>query len=89
MSSRTPHRRFMIAGRKVRRLIEGFHIMTNDTVKIRRPMCCRRHEDLGGRIKQDSLGNTIRVKTRAHDSQDDFASSWLDLALNLERDSAG
>ena len=40
----------------------------NDTVKIERPMCCRRHEDLGGRIKQDSLGNAIRVRTRVHDS---------------------
>jgi hypothetical protein len=61
----------------------------NDTVKIERPMCCRRHEDLGGRTKQDSLGNTIRVRTRAHDSQDDFDRSWLEHAVNLERGSAG
>jgi hypothetical protein len=61
----------------------------NDTVKIKRPMCCRRHEDLGGRIKQDSLGNTIRVRTRVHDSQDDIARSWLELKAHLERDSAG
>jgi hypothetical protein len=61
----------------------------NDTVKIQRPMCCRRHEDLGGRIKQDSLGNTMRVRTRVHDSEDDFARSWLELAVNLERESAG
>jgi hypothetical protein len=61
----------------------------NDTVKIERPMCCRRHEDLGGRVKQDSLGNTIRVRTRVHDSQVDPAGSWLELAVNLERDSAG
>jgi hypothetical protein len=88
MSSRTPHRRFMIAQRYVRRMIEGFHVM-NDTVKIKRPMYCRRHEDLGGRIKQDSLGNTIRVRTRVHDSQDDFARLWLELAVNLERSSAG
>jgi len=60
----------------------------NDTVKIKRPMCCRRHEDLGGRIKQDPLGNTIRVRTRVHDSQDDFVRSWLDLRVHLERDSA-
>jgi hypothetical protein len=59
-----------------------------DTVKIERPMCCRRHEDLGGRIKQDSLGNTIKVRTRAHDSQDDFVGSWLELEVNLERRSA-
>jgi hypothetical protein len=50
----------------------------NDTVKIERPMCCRRHEDLGGRIKRDSLGNTIKVRTRVSDSEDDFACSWLE-----------
>jgi hypothetical protein len=61
----------------------------NDTVKIKRPMCCRRHEDLGGRTKQDSTGNTIRVRTRVHDSQDDFARSWLELRVDLERDTAG
>jgi hypothetical protein len=60
----------------------------NDTVKIKRPMCCRRHEDLGGRIKQDPAGNTIRVRTRAHDSHDDFARSWLELRVHLERGSA-
>jgi hypothetical protein len=59
-----------------------------DTVKIERPMCCRRHEDLGGRIKQDSLGNSIKVRTRAHDPQDDFVGSWLEFAVNLERRSA-
>jgi hypothetical protein len=47
----------------------------NDTVKIERPLCCRRHEDLGGRVKQDSLGNAIRVRTRTHDSQDDLKGS--------------
>jgi hypothetical protein len=61
----------------------------NDTVKIERPLCCRRHEDLGGRIKQDSLGNTVRVRTRVDDSQDDFARSWLELKVNLENSSAG
>ena len=61
----------------------------NDTVKIKRPMCCRRHEDLGGRIKQDPLGNPIRVRTRVHDSQDDFARSWLELRVHLETDTAG
>ncbi len=60
----------------------------NDTVRIQRPMCCRRHEDLGGRVKRDSLGNTIKVKTRAHDSQDDLALPWLEPESNLERDSA-
>jgi hypothetical protein len=60
----------------------------NDTVKIKRPMCCRRHEDLGGRVKQDSLGKTIRVRTRVHDSHDDFARSWLELRVHLEKGSA-
>jgi hypothetical protein len=77
----------MITGRQVRRLIEGFRTMNDDTVKIERPMCCRRHEDLGGRIKQDSLGNTIKVRTRVHDSQDDFARSWLEPKVNLKRKS--
>jgi hypothetical protein len=62
---------------------------TDDTVKIKRPMCCRRQEDLGGRITQDSLGNAIKARTRVHDSQDDFACSWLELAVNLERRGAG
>jgi hypothetical protein len=52
----------------------------NDTVKIERPIACRRHEDLGGRIKQGSLGNTVKVRTRVHDSGDDFAPSWPELA---------
>jgi hypothetical protein len=52
----------------------------NDTMKIERPIACRRHEDLGGRIKQDSRGNTVRVRTRVHDSEDDFAPSWPALA---------
>jgi hypothetical protein len=52
----------------------------NDTVKIERPLCCRRHEDLGGRIKHDSLGNAVRVRTRVHDTQDDLANSWLELS---------
>jgi hypothetical protein len=45
----------------------------NDTVKIERPMSCRRHEDFGGRVKHDPLGNTVKVKTRVHDPQDDLA----------------
>jgi hypothetical protein len=47
----------------------------NDTVKIERPMSCRRHEDFGGRVKQDPLGNTVKVKTRVHDAEDDSARS--------------
>jgi hypothetical protein len=62
--------------------------MNDDTVRIQRPMCCRRHEDLGGRIKQDPLGNIVRVKTRANDSRDEFELSWLGLRAELERNSA-
>jgi len=56
----------------------------SDTVKIERPMCCRRHEDLGGRIKHDSLGNTIKVRTRVHDAQDYFAQTSPYLSMNPE-----
>jgi hypothetical protein len=52
----------------------------NDTVKIERPMACRRHEDLGGRVKRDSRGNPVRVKTRVHDNEVNFAASSPDLA---------
>ena len=61
----------------------------NDTVKIKRPMCCRRHEDLGGRIKQDSQGNTLKVKTRVQDSHDDLDCPLLERTVNLESGSAG
>jgi hypothetical protein len=60
----------------------------NDTVRIQRPMCCRRHEDLGGRVKRDPLGNAIKVKTRAHDSQDELELPWLESESDMERDSA-
>jgi hypothetical protein len=69
-------------------MIEGFHVM-NDTVKILRPLSCRRHEDLGGRAQQDSLGNTVKVRTRVHDSEDDLARSWLRLTEKSERGSTG
>lgn len=61
----------------------------NDTVKIKRPMCCRRHEDLGGRTTQDPLGNSVKVKTRAQDSQDDPDGALLEHTVNLEKGSAG
>jgi hypothetical protein len=62
----------------------------NDTVKIKRPMCCRRHQDLGGRTKQDSLGNSVNVRTRALDSEDDSDGSLLlERTVNLEKGSAG
>jgi hypothetical protein len=64
--------------------------MNDDTVKIKRPMCCRRHEDLGGRTKQDSLGTSVKIRTRAQDSQDDdLDSPLLERTVNLERGSTG
>jgi hypothetical protein len=61
----------------------------NDTVKIKRPMCCRRQEDLGGRTQQDSVGNSVKVKTRAQDSGDDLDCSLLERTVNLGKGSAG
>ncbi|HME40799.1 MAG TPA: hypothetical protein VKG63_17725 [Steroidobacteraceae bacterium] len=61
----------------------------SDTVKIKRPMCCRRQQDLGGRIKQDSLGDNVKVRTRAGDSEDDLSRSLLELTQNLGKGSAG
>lgn len=60
-----------------------------DTVKIKRPLFCRRREDLGGRIKEDLPGNTIKVRTRAHDSEDDPSSLGLELTENLESGQKG
>jgi hypothetical protein len=57
----------------------------SDTVKIKRPMSCRRHENLGGRTAQDPAGNSLKVRTRAEDSQDDFDSPLLEHTLNLEK----
>jgi hypothetical protein len=54
----------------------------SDTVKIKRPLFCRRREDLGGRSKEDSPGIAIKVRTRAHDSQDPSS-----LGLELTEDS--
>ena len=51
----------------------------SDTVKIKRPMCCRRQENRGGRTTQDSLGNAVTARTRAHDSPDDLSLSLLEL----------
>jgi hypothetical protein len=66
----------------------GDHVM-NDTVRIKRPICCRRQEDVGGRVKQDSLGNTIKVRTRVHDPEDDIDRLWLERRENMERSSKG
>jgi hypothetical protein len=60
----------------------------NDTVKIKRPMCCRRHQDLGGRTKQDSAGNSVKIRTRAQESPDDFDGSLLERTVNLEKGGA-
>jgi hypothetical protein len=61
----------------------------SDTIKIKRPMCCRRQENLGGRAAQDSSGNSVKVRTRADDSQDDFDSPLLERTVNLEKGSMG
>jgi hypothetical protein len=61
----------------------------SDTVKIKRPLFCRRREDLGGRSKEDLPGDTVKVRTRAHDSQDDPSSLGLELTENSETDQEG
>jgi hypothetical protein len=58
--------------------------MNDDTVRIERPLCCRRHENLGGRTKQDTLGNSLKVRTRAQDSEDNDDDSLLERTMNLE-----
>jgi hypothetical protein len=88
MSSRKPAADFIIAGGLPGFSIEGFHFMS-DTVKIKRPMSCRRHENLGGRTAQDPVGNSLKVRTRAEDSKDDFDSPLLERTLNLEKGSTG
>jgi hypothetical protein len=50
---------------------KGVRVMS-DTVRIERPMCCRRRADLGGRVKLDSSGNAIQIRTRVQDSREDF-----------------
>jgi hypothetical protein len=76
----------MIARRSVNLCAVGFwgYVM-NDTVRIRRPICCRRQEDLGGRTRQDSQGNSVKVRTRAQESQDEFDGSLLEHSLNLKK----
>jgi hypothetical protein len=61
----------------------------SDTVKIKRPMCCRRHENLGGRPVQDSAGTSVKVRTRAEDLHDDFDIPLLERTVNLEKGSMG
>jgi hypothetical protein len=61
----------------------------SDTVKIKRPLFCRRQEDLGGRSKEDSPGNTIKVRTRAHDAEGDPSSLGLELTENSETGQEG
>jgi hypothetical protein len=59
-----------------------------DTVKIKRPLFCRRQVDLGGRSREDSP-ESAKVRTRAHDSQEDLSSSLLELTDKWERGSEG
>jgi len=44
--------------------------MLSDTMRIERPLFCRRQSDRGGRIKYDSSGKPILVKTRVSDFQE-------------------
>ena len=52
-----------------------------DTVKIERPLFCRRREDRGGRQNRDAEGNPVMVKTRAADSLDELELSWLSASV--------
>jgi hypothetical protein len=61
----------------------------SDTMKIKRPIFCRRHEDLGGRLKEVSPGTTVKVRTRAHESADELSLSEFELKDDSERDSEG
>jgi hypothetical protein len=61
----------------------------SDTVKIKRPLFCRRREDLGGRSKEDSPGHPVKVKTRAHDAQDESPSLGLELTDKFESGQEG
>jgi hypothetical protein len=42
----------------------------SDTMKIPRPLFCRRQNDAGGRTKMDGSGDKARVKTRFSDEQE-------------------
>ena len=61
----------------------------SDTVKIKRPMLCRRDENLGGRTVRDSAGNSVKVRTRAEDSQDDIDGELLERTVKLEKGRIG
>jgi hypothetical protein len=61
----------------------------SDTVKIKRPLFCRRRVDLGGRSREDSPGAAVKVKTRAHDSEEDTSSSLLELTDKWDKGSEG
>jgi hypothetical protein len=61
----------------------------SDTVKIKRPLFCRRRVDLGGRSKEDSPETSVKVRTRAHDSEEDLSSSLLEFTDKWERGSEG
>jgi hypothetical protein len=61
----------------------------SDTVKIKRPLFCRRRENLGGRIKEDSPGTVVKVRTRAHDAGEDLSDSLLELTDKWEKPPEG
>ena len=57
----------------------------NDTVRIKRPLACRRQEDLGGRTGQDSQGNSVKIRTRAQESPEELDDSLLERTVNLKK----
>jgi hypothetical protein len=61
----------------------------SDTVKIKRPLFCRRRVDLGGRSREDSPETPVKVRTRAHDSPEDPSSSLLELTDKWEKGPEG
>jgi hypothetical protein len=60
--------------------------LMNDTVKIKRPMECRRREDLGGRVKKDPQGNMLKIKTRAEDATDESEDLLLERTVILQKE---
>jgi hypothetical protein len=60
-----------------------------DTIKIERPLFCRRLEDQGGRLNRDSSGKPVKVKTRAADSRDAPELSWSGAASRPARAGRG
>ncbi len=60
-----------------------------DTVRIERPMFCRRQNDGGGRVKHDSQGNAVLVRTRISDTQEVPDISAISVAIEPTGGTAG